>query len=99
MGGMQCFVLCGVGASELLDHRALILGGSFIVTALCADDLPLGLVPRLRDPPAVVVSTPIGVDVADIRPVKVRGIVVLVARVARLKGVVPRHVLTPADPT
>jgi len=98
VGDMHCFVLCRVRTSELLDRRALILGRSFIVTALGADDFPPRFVPRLRHPLAILISMPIGVDVADIRLVKLGRVVVLVACAARLKGFVPRHVLTPANP-
>jgi len=82
VGGALRFVLCRVGTSELLDRRALILGRSFVVAALGADDLP----PR------------VGLDVTNVRPVKMGQVVVLVSRIARLVRVVSRHGLTPANP-
>lgn len=92
-GGVVSLVFSWIRSTKLPDTLTSFVGGYLVVTTCNTDNLPLRPVLSIGYPPAILVVSPAGADVANIRAMT-GGIIVLSAGVARLKGILAkaRHV-------
>ena len=98
VGSVLGIVFAAVRTTQHSYVGSLHLGGTLVVSALGTHDFPVLWVPRFRHPLPVSVSLPLRMHVADVGLMKM--LVGLVAGVARLQGVISRHLPTPVeDPT
>jgi len=70
-GNALSFVPARIGTAEAANRFALFMDGAFGITTFGADDLPMRVLLKLRRPLPMHIVIPRGLDMAEIREVRV----------------------------